>query len=1190
MLRAIAAFEVRYLLRNPLVWVTAALSFGAFAASTSLPGFELGSEGGLLRNSSHAVMRNLMMLSIIYMTVLAAFVSSAVTRDDESGFAPIIRTTRISKLDYLLGRYFGAISVVAGCLLLGAFGLYAGTLMPWASLVENGPNRIAPYLFGVLVVALPNLFIGGAVLYSLAALTRSMMGTYLGVIGFVSVFLIIESSLGELPDLQTALTLADPFAFRAMEDATRYWTDIQRNVLVPELSPMFIANRVIWLAIAGGILAFACARYRFSDQGRSAAKKSKLLEEQESLSEQLKPPARSALPSPNHEGGNAWRLLWMRTRFETWQVLSTPAFPVLLAWGMLTTIISLTLFRNPTARPTYPTTLSLIPELEYGLVAVPILVAIYFAGELVWRERDRRVHEIVDASPMPSWAYVLPKTAAMSLVLVGITAVAVLAAIILQLSLGYTALEIWKYVLWFMLPMSWDMMLLAAIAVFVHAVSPHKAVAWGVMLLVTMLYQMFPIVQHNLLVYGGHPNVPLSDLADAGSFWIAAWTYRLYWASFATLLLVVAHVLWRRGVDVGLRSRVARAGQSLRGAPARVAAVASIAFVGFGGVAYYNTNILGGYRTEAEEIAGQVDYERQYERYFSAPQPSMSHLQMDVALYPEERRAEVSGRIRVRNRTSVPISELHVRLIDPELTLLELDVADAELASNDHRHRHRIYRFADPMAPGEERELSYRAQRWVRGFRNKAPETHLIENGSFLYAAMLGPVVGVNRDGLLQDPQERAKYGLPELPSLPALGDSAARMIPDGNQSWATSDITVSTSADQTPIAIGNRVSDVTEDGRRRARFVSAVPTRSRFVVLSARYAERKRMHKGVELAVYYHPAHEWNVDRMLDAAAQSLDYHQEAFGPYQFDHFRIVELPGYYGFAQAFGGTIPYSEAVGFIADHTRPGAIDEVTGMTAHEFAHQWWAHQVVAAEVEGKGVLSETMAQYAAHMVMKRQRGPDQVRRYLRFALDRYLDARQDDDPPLLRASSGQSLLYRKGSLAMHLLQERLGEAAVNRALRSLVQRFGLKDGPYATSADLVAALRAEATTPEQQALITDLWERVTLYDLAVDEPTAVQRADGRWDVSMTVQAKKVYVDSTGAETEAELAEEIEVGLFAAEPGSDAFEASDVLLMERRMIRSGSQVLTFITATKPSFAGVDPYHYYIDRRSFDNVRGVK
>jgi aminopeptidase N len=403
-------------------------------------------------------------------------------------------------------------------------------------------------------------------------------------------------------------------------------------------------------------------------------------------------------------------------------------------------------------------------------------------------------------------------------------------------------------------------------------------------------------------------------------------------------------------------------------------------------------------------------------------------------------------------------------------------------------------------------------------------------------------------------------------------------------------DITLSTTASQTPIAPGRRVSDVIRGDRRIARFVSEAPIREKFSIQSARYAEKHRQHAGVDLAVYYHAPHAWNVDRMLDALAASLDYYRANFGPYPFDHARIVEYPGYANNAQAFAGTVPYSETYGFIADFRRPETVDHVTGTTAHELAHQYWGHQVTGADMEGSMVLSETLASYSAVIMMRRLGGEDQMRRGLQYMLDRYLASRAAggsvNEPPLARVERERWIGYQKGALAMYLLQERMGEDRVNRALRNLLQRYRFKGAPYPRSLDLVEALRAEARTDEEQNLITDLFERVILYDLEVTAPTAVRRADGKWEVRVPVEAKKYAVDGRGAETETTLAEHIEVGLFTAEPGRDGFDAKHVIVMERWPIRSGAQVLRFVTDRKPTHAGIDPYSYYIDRNSRDNV----
>jgi len=174
-------------------------------------------------------------------------------------------------------------------------------------------------------------------------------------------------------------------------------------------------------------------------------------------------------------------------------------------------------------------------------------------------------------------------------------------------------------------------------------------------------------------------------------------------------------------------------------------------------------------------------------------------------------------------------------------------------------------------------------------------------------------------------------------------------------------------------------------------------------------------------------------------------------------------------------------------------------------------------------------------------------------------------------------------------MYLLQHQLGEDAVNRALARLVATWRFKGAPYPRSLDLIAELRKEAKTPEDQALITDLFEKITIYDLKAKEAAVRQLADGRWSTRITIEAGKFHADGKGVERAAPLAESIEVGLFTAQPGEGAFDRADVLAMKRLPIRAGRQVVELVTAKKPLYAGVDPYNVRIDRDSDDNVVAV-
>jgi aminopeptidase N len=257
----------------------------------------------------------------------------------------------------------------------------------------------------------------------------------------------------------------------------------------------------------------------------------------------------------------------------------------------------------------------------------------------------------------------------------------------------------------------------------------------------------------------------------------------------------------------------------------------------------------------------------------------------------------------------------------------------------------------------------------------------------------------------------------------------------------------------------------------------------------------------------------------------------------------------------------------------------------------AHQYWAHQVVGADMQGGTSMSETLAQYSALIVMKHMYGPEKIRRFLKYELDSYLRNRAGEaveELPLERVENQAYIHYRKGSVVMYLLQERLGEDAIDHALLRFLAKWRFKGPPYPRSLDMIAEFRKEAKTPQQQQLITDLFEKITLYDLKVTDAVTRKDATG-WTTTLTIAADKYYADGKGNETKTKLAEPIEVGLFTARPGLGQFSQKNVLVMGLQPIRSGVQKVTIHTKAKPTFAGVDPYNFYVDRNSDDNVKQV-
>jgi aminopeptidase N len=339
-----------------------------------------------------------------------------------------------------------------------------------------------------------------------------------------------------------------------------------------------------------------------------------------------------------------------------------------------------------------------------------------------------------------------------------------------------------------------------------------------------------------------------------------------------------------------------------------------------------------------------------------------------------------------------------------------------------------------------------------------------------------------------------------------------------------------------------------------------------------------------VDIEIHHHPGHEYNVRRMIASIKDTLDYATANFSPYPQKVIRIVEFPRYAGFAQSFPATIPYSESIGFIAEvrPNDPDDIDYPTFITAHEVGHQWWAHQVVGANTQGATLLTETLAEYTGLMVMKHRYGADNLKRFLRYDLDHYLMGRameRKKELPLLRVENQGYIHYQKGGLAMYALADVVGEATVNRALHALVARWGLAGPPYPTSRALVEELRRVVPGGAQE-LITDLFERITLYENRAERASVRTLPDGKYEVKVDVVAKKLQADELGVETERPLDDTIEVGVLD--------EKGRALHLEKQRFREARRTLTMVFAagSAPAKAGIDPMNALIDRKPDDNV----
>jgi ABC-2 type transport system permease protein len=1228
----VAAFEWRYQLRSPVFWVGCLILFLITFGATTVEQVQIGSIGFVHKNSPYAILYTVSLMGLFGVFTTVALVANAVVRDDETGFAPILRSTSIGKASYLGGRFLGATAAALMIMATVPLAIWVGSLMPWVDPEKIGPNRVGDYLYALFAFALPTLLVTGAAFFAFATVTRSMMWSYVGAIGFIVLDSVAMLTLRD-PAYDRLTALLDPFGAAALSLATKYWTSAERNENLPQLAGYLLANRVLWVAVALAIYLAAYRAFRFtmrferaraSERGvadepakgsRSRAARAARVHraELQALAEH-NPGAvrgvvaadarrtRAALPEIPARTAASARAQWFAlARMDMGFVFRSPAFFVLLGIGLLNSVGGMWLEGDFYGSPSYPVTQLMVSVLEGAYTIFVILIAGFYAGELVWRDRERRMHEIIDAAPVPDWMHVAPKILAIVLVLLATLLVGVLGGLLVQVAKGWLHFEIGGYLLWFVWPWLLTCVMIAVLAVFVQVLVPHKGIGWALMLVYLVSNVTLKNIgfNHHLYRYASASMVPLSDMSGMDRFWIARTWFEVYWLAFAAILVLFSHALWPRGEATLLRVRLRRIGQRMSRPWLAGLAVACVAWLGTGAWIFYNTNVLNRYSSSTARDAHAAAAEKTLLGFEAVPQPRISAVTLAVQLWPGKARAVTTGTYTVVNRTAAPISEIHLQWAE-RLRLDAVQLAGATVQQAWPQFHYRIYRLATPMQPGETRVLGFTTTLEERGFPNDAPLTGIVSNGSFLNNFDITPFIGFSRLELLKGRSKRREHGLPAELRMPKLEDDSARAHNElrRDSDWVTADITVTTDADQTPIAPGRTVSDSVAriDGvaRRTLRFVSDAPINQLFSIQSARYDIKRAVWHApkhdVDLAVYYERGHEFNVDRMLAAMKASLALFSEKFSPYQFEQARIIEFP-YEPFAQSFANTIPYSERIGFIQQLTDPEKIDVATYVTAHEIAHQWWGHQLVPADQQGAPMLTETFAQYSALLVMERMYGRDHVRRFLKYELDRYLGARGADpieELPLARVEDQSYIYYRKGGLAMYWAKEVLGEEVLDRALQKLLAQYAFKPAPYPNTRDFLALLRAEAG-PRHDALLADLFEKITLFDLKASNARARRRGDGHYDLTFDIDAHKAYADGAGRETEATMDELVEIGVFTAEPGRRQFQSSDVLVLEKRRIESGRLHVSLVVEHAPAWVGIDPYNKRIDRNSDDNLTRV-
>lgn len=1183
MLTSLIAFELKRRTKMLSSWVYALVLFlapmlmildagGVFKSISTSSGGEK-----VLANSPYTLFNIVGGVSLFGLLAVAAIFGQAAHQDFEHNTWQIIFTKNIKKAPYLLGRFLGAWVFSSGLMLAIAAGLLFGTGV--VALLEPKQlthfNLIA-YLWPYVVQVWPMLFTCGALFFTIAAVTRRMAPVYVGMVVLVMGYLVVSALMEDVQN-KTLAAMLDPFGITAFEVVTRYWSPAERNADLVSLSGLLLANRVIWVAVGFAFLGLAIARFRPLVEEQKGTPK----EDLEQAPAMAAVPAVAATPTTGS---------WLRTMFSTaWlsflDVIRSPVYLSFLAAGFAFVILLVAVSKQIFGTATLPVTYQVL-ELAAGAFRLFALITItFYAGEIVWREKDAGLDDLVSSTRTPTWVIFGSKFIALVMVAASLQVVVGAAALGWQLSKGYFGIDLHQYVIQLTVFGFLKDLALCALAMVLQVLINQKYLAHFGMILYfasSIALNLFGI-EDQLVLYGAEPRIQYSDMNGYGQKLGAVAWFRGYWWAWAGLLLLTAWLFMVRGRETSRRMRLAEARRRFTG-PVKVGfAVALALVIGTGAFIFYNTHILNPYETAKDGERQQAAYEKAYKaEYGTLAQPRIIGLDVKVDIYPEQNRLDAKGVYRIKNKTDQSISKVLINVPEHDATKSITLRGEPEKSRAD-RNGSRFFELTPALAPGEEADLAFDLTWAEVGFSHKGAPHAVVGNGTFINNGWF-PSVGYQEGQELGEDNDRKKYGLEPKERMRDRDDPVglANNYIRQDSDFISFKATVSTSGDQLPIAPGTVTREWTENGRNFASFESDQPILNFVAFLSARYERKKDEWQGVKLEIDYHPGHTANLDRMMAGLKDSLAYCTEHIGPYQHQQARIVEFPRYSQFAQSFPNTIPYSESIGFIAQvrDDKPDDIDYPYYVTAHEIAHQWFAHQVVGGNTQGATLTSESLAQYVALMVMKHKYGEAKMRRFLKYELDAYLIGRateQKKELPLSRVENQQYLHYRKGSLVMYALQDLIGEERVNAALKKYVAKVRFQGPPYTNSTELISYLRAE-TPADQQSLIDDLFEDIVLYDNRAVSASMKPGADGTYEVTLKVKSQKSKADQDGKQVDIDSNDLITIGAVD--------DKGEALVLEKRRIARGESDVVFTVMGKPTRVGIDPMNELVDKTPDDNL----
>ncbi len=1115
-LAIVARDEFSLTLRRPMTWTLLVILFlmswglaeGVVGIVLASGDATVGGKRAFLTSEFALTQVTAVFTTSIYTFFLAAAAGLSIIRDDESRVLELLGSTPLRPSEYGWGKFSGVIAAFVSVLALNTLFLVLFlAVVPNADMLETrGPFALGNYLRPALMFALPTLLFYGGVTFGIGAGTRKAVLAFLVPISLIilsGVFLWSWSPTWLSQSMNRVLMFLDPSGLRWLRET---YLVIDRgaeyyNTQPVVLDALIIINRLFWSAVGIGSAALGVrAHARRSRAAHVVAP--------EQVAAALAAGARQGAPEPVLELAAPLSTLGMRTgrsgflssaiaamRAEGRELGSRAGLylfvPLIIAQLIGAAFATLGAFDTPLLLT--PGQLATSMMQTSGLWIA--LLLIFYGVESMERERAARLDQIQDAYPLKTGALLAGKLGALSIIWFIIAVAAVLAAAVIVLVQGKVSFSLYPFLL------IWGLLYLPTFLAFASFVF----MAWSI---AGNRYSTYAIalVGFGATIWAFYTNrlnwvtnwILLSGIkwSDMGTLEMdrraLIWN-RVLWLSMAVLFWAIA-VRWypRRRRDPIHLLRF----PTMRSLLLSLGGAAPVLVVPLFASSYLWRQMQEGPQGARVEKLGKDYWKKNISTWKDARFPWLSAVDVDVDIHPEARSFSTKGSYIIRNTRDTTYKTLAMtvgRWTDIHWTI------DGDSAKPDTSSLLYIFKLKKSLGKGDSIRVafSYKGDASAPSKRGTGGMEFVIPSGAVMtsfgpqWFPLVGYVesLGVDKDNRAEPRQYPDDWYTGVTP--PAFGSALPMTV--------RTRITVP--ADFVANGVGERESDVVKDGRRTVTWQSDQPVMA-FNVVAGRLTERR----GTGTALYYFPAHKYNIDEMIGGLDAARRWYGEWFGTYPWRTLKITEFPALATYAQGFATNISFSEDIGFLTKSEPKTNLAFL--VVAHESAHQWWGNMLTPASGPGTNLLSEGLAHFSTTLLIEKVKGARDALEFRKRIESRYgNDRRSDAERKLYRIDGSKegdgTVTYDKGGWVFWMLSDLMGRERALTGMRDFIAFYRTNED-HAALEDYTAHMRRYAPdTVAYDQFVRQWFDSVVVGEYRVDSARTKRASpNGEWETTATI----------------------------------------------------------------------------------------